>query len=126
MTAVMTSRAFDIPAGSAPAVLHVVRHAVPMPGFLAPACPGCLETPVLYVLRLGTGTPALVPQLSALAAHISEVREASLACPPAPGWGTAGGRHRRLAGPAKYATVQWLAPSSSGLGRRPLKAVAPV
>jgi hypothetical protein len=27
MTAVMTSRAFDIPAGSGPAVLYLVRHA---------------------------------------------------------------------------------------------------
>src|SRR6266516_3228919 len=57
MTAVMTSRAFDIPAGSGPAVLYVVRHAGLMPGFIAPVCPGCLETPVLDVLRLDTRDP---------------------------------------------------------------------
>jgi hypothetical protein len=58
MTAVMTSRAFDIPAGSGPAVLYVVRHAGLMPGFIALACPGCLETPVLDVLRLDTTSTA--------------------------------------------------------------------
>jgi hypothetical protein len=51
----MTSRAFDIPAGSGPAVLYLVRHAVPDPGLsTCPDCPRCLETPVLKVLRLGT------------------------------------------------------------------------
>jgi hypothetical protein len=53
----MTSLAFDIPAGSYPAVLYVVRHAVPKPGFIALASRGCLETPLLHVLKLNTTGP---------------------------------------------------------------------
>src|SRR5579871_3014047 len=54
----MTSRAFDIPAGSGPAVLYDVRHAAAQAELTqARNCPRCLQTPVLNVLRLDT-TPS--------------------------------------------------------------------
>src|SRR5579859_6298783 len=59
----MTSRAFDIPAGSGPAVLYLVRHAAARAELsMCPGCPRCLKTPVLDVLKLGTagGTRALI------------------------------------------------------------------
>src|SRR5256885_15938870 len=59
MTAVMTSRAFDIPAGSGPAVLYLLRHAAAHAGIsTCPGCPRCLETPVLNVLNLDTTSTA--------------------------------------------------------------------
>src|SRR5690349_20943652 len=59
----MTSRALDMPARSAPAVLDVVRHAAAGDRVSAYRdCPRCPETPVLHVLKLGTSERAHVPQ----------------------------------------------------------------
>src|SRR5258708_3392378 len=53
-TAVMTNRAFDIRAGSGPAVRYLVRHAAAhAEPSMCPGCPRCLETPVLNVLETG-------------------------------------------------------------------------
>src|SRR5579871_3888538 len=64
----MTSRAFDIPAGSGPAVLYDVRHAAAQAELTqARNCPRCLQTPVLNVLRLdttrGTSWPGMLADL---------------------------------------------------------------